>query len=390
MKYFILILLTIILNSIVFSQESLEKLIELVKQNNKTLKVAESKYKLEIASYNTGLNPENPEIELGYLIGSPKDIGNRTDFSISQSFDFPTSYIHKRKASRVQVEKAKYSKKITEQEVILKTKKVWLNQVFWNKIKLTLSSRVYFANKIKKQYEKKHQLGEISQIDINRINLRISLLRNEFDKADLQSQLNKHVAYEISNDTTFVVKDTVFPANSLISRDSIISLYKKSPTNKYLSENVKFKEHQSKIIFSEKLPKINVGYYSERIANENFKGAKIGFTIPIWENKNRRKQAKTDIILAEAELEKFEIVQNSSIHQLIKQKQNLNKRKVELSESISKINNLTLLRKALSSGEISLSEYYFESDYYFRAIMELIEIERDEFLIEFELLKIIE
>lgn len=390
MKYLALLIFSTCFNFFVLSQGSLDEFIELVKQNNKTLKLSESRYKLEVASSNTNLTPDNPEIEIGYLLGNPEDIGNRTDFSISQSFDFPTSYLHKRRVSKVHKEKAKYNRSIIEQDVLIKAKKAWLNQVYWNRFQKIFSSRISFAEELDEQYERKFKLGEISKIDLNRINLRISLLKNEYNKAKLQGEICHSVIFELSGDSSFIVTDTVFPANLVINQDSIKKMYQNNPSMNYLKENIQLKKHESKLVFSEKLPKINIGYYSERVATESFKGAKIGFSIPVWENRNRQKKAQVEVLLAEAELENYNNSQNSTVMQLILQKHNLKQRKNELAESVNEINNLYLLRKALVSGEISISEYYFESDHYFRAMIELLEIEKEELMVEYELLKIVE
>ena len=70
----------------------MEQVLADVEANNLMLKsVKHQKNALQTLN-NTGLNPDNPEVRMAYLWGDPDQVGNRTDFSISQSLDFPTSY----------------------------------------------------------------------------------------------------------------------------------------------------------------------------------------------------------------------------------------------------------------------------------------------------------
>ena len=57
-------------------------------------------------------------------------------------------------------------------------------------------------------------------------------------------------------------------------------------------------------------------------------------------------------------------------------------------ELLLQSHNDELLLKALESGEIALTQYYYESDFYFQNQFELIDIERDLQLLEAELLRV--
>ena len=72
-----------------------DSLLKTVLENNKSLRAARQMQQVTVLDARTGNTPSDPRIEFGYLFGNPEDIGNRTDFSVSQQFDFPTSYVIK-------------------------------------------------------------------------------------------------------------------------------------------------------------------------------------------------------------------------------------------------------------------------------------------------------
>ena len=88
---------TILISIIVFfasislyAQNSVVTVLKAVEENNTTLKALKETTKAQKLENKTGIYLSNPEVEFNYLWGNPSAIGNRTDFSISQTFDIPT------------------------------------------------------------------------------------------------------------------------------------------------------------------------------------------------------------------------------------------------------------------------------------------------------------
>lgn len=49
------------------------------------------------------------------------------------------------------------------------------------------------------------------------------------------------------------------------------------------------------------LPKFSAGYSLERTLGQKYQGISVGISIPLWENKNRVKQAKAGVVAAQAQ-----------------------------------------------------------------------------------------
>jgi len=63
-------------------------------------------------------------------------------------------------------------------------------------------------------------------------------------------------------------------------------------------------------------------------------------------------------------------------------------RVTKLEEALGLANSISLLTHAIENGEISLSEYFYNSDFYFRNQQQLLLYKRDLLLQEADLLKV--
>src|SRR5687768_8703604 len=85
------------------AQSTIDTVLASIANNNKTIHANTQYWEVQKLQYKTGLTPYNPTAEFDYLIGSPATTGNQTDFTIAQSFDFPTTYAKKNQLSKQQI-----------------------------------------------------------------------------------------------------------------------------------------------------------------------------------------------------------------------------------------------------------------------------------------------
>src|SRR5215217_3471545 len=112
--------------------QQLDSILNLVRANNKTLKVYRAEAEANSMALRTGLNPENPTAEYEMLFGTPKDAGNQQDFALTQRFDFPTSYGYRRQASNEKIKQINYVASSKSQQLLLEVKLDYLQWVYLN------------------------------------------------------------------------------------------------------------------------------------------------------------------------------------------------------------------------------------------------------------------
>lgn len=70
--------------------ENISSILKDIEENNTTLKALRLETESVILENKTNLTLADPEIGFNYLWGSPSLVGQRKDFSVTQSFDFTT------------------------------------------------------------------------------------------------------------------------------------------------------------------------------------------------------------------------------------------------------------------------------------------------------------
>jgi outer membrane protein TolC len=365
-----------------------DELLKTVLENNKEIRSAREAYRTSLVESGTGITPPDPEVEFGYLYGKPAEMGNRIDFRVSQQLDFPTSYIHQSQIRKIKDSRAEIRYEVIKQDVLLRSHVGWIERLYLNQLERLMTSRIKQSSEIQKQLRQKLDLGEIAQLAYDQSTLQRVALESEYDEVLTKIRSNRVIMQNLAGGIEFPLEDTIFPIPISIEPDSLLQAYDKSPTMRSYLQAVDLKEKQKDLSISQYLPRLSAGYYSESVLDQQFKGVQMGFTIPLWENSNRIKHAKSEIIQAESNSERFYFEQRKILEQKLLDMESLNSRIARLEDLLDKNQSMNSLNAALEEGEISLTDFFYSSDLYFRNEMLLLRYKRDRLITEAELRKI--
>ena len=101
-----------------------------IERNSTSLAAMTRRTEAQKIGNRTGLAPENPEVELGYLPGIHG--GARKDIGISQSFDFPTLYSRRGKLADAQNLSADWQLRSQRMELLLTAEQYCIELVYNN------------------------------------------------------------------------------------------------------------------------------------------------------------------------------------------------------------------------------------------------------------------
>ncbi len=370
------------------SQSSLDTYISNVSENSKSLITARQFYEAERIGARTGNSPANPEIEYAYLWGTPETIGDRVDFAVTQSFDFPTAYSSRSKLSKINQEQANLRLQVTEQDVMVRARQFWINAVFLNQKKNVLAKRLKNTELIADAAKRLYEEGEANQLDLNQAILKVTSLSNEMYRLNAEVITNDAEISRLNGGTPFLINDSIFPKHSAIVLDTLVRMYQYGPGNSAFQGEVMRSEQQKEVVFNQKLPKLKAGYYQETILGTKLMGIQAGITIPLWGNANAVKSAKASAVFAQSDAARFWEQQELTIRRMYGEYLILVSQVDEMGELLESVNSDELLIKALAVGEISLTQYYYESDFFFQNQLDFIELKRDLHLVEAELMRV--
>jgi len=117
------------------------------------------------------------------------------------------------------------------------------------------------------------------------------------------------------------------------------------------------------------------------------RGIQLGITIPLWENSNKIKHASGEILTAEMQADQFRTEEVSKITQHYTRFGTYQKKVELLSEALERVNDPDLLSLAVEKGEISMIEYFYETEMYYRVRHDFLLAEKELHIIEAELNK---
>lgn len=370
-------LLSVIIDQL--SAQEYTTVLQEIEANSITLKTLREQAETDKLASRTGIYLTNPEVEFNYLWGNPSAIGNRTDISVKQSFDFPTAYNYKGKIAKLENQNTDLKYKSERIDLLLSAKRLCIELVYYNSLIKEYGVRLTDAETIAQSYKQKLESGETNSIENNKAQMNLTTVRNDLARINIErenilSELkrlngNKEVTFE----TSFFILSPL-PANF---EEWYAEAETKNPVLQYVRGQIEVNEKMVKLNRALGLPKFSAGYMSEKIVGEHFQGVSVGVSIPLWENKNRIKHAKSAVQTAKTMAEDTRIQFYTSLQNLFVKASNLQQSVLTYRTSLSTYNNAGLLKKALDMGEISLLDYLLETQYYYDAINKTVAAERD-------------
>ncbi len=354
----------------VFGQISIPQMLETIESNNLMLKSLRAQTDAVMMGNQTGMNPSNPEVEYIYQWGNTNQLGNKQEFHIRQSFDFPSAYRYRKQMRESLNEQAERQYRNAYNQVMLNAQQLIYRLICQNALETEYKKRLLHAEQIATAYGIKFEEGdanilERNKADINLLNARNALAHINSDKQLLAEQL---VQMNGGNPIGLTISEWPFeqlPSNYedwfTVNEDII-------PELASLQDGVDANRYNEKLNRALSLPKITGGYSAETDAVDKFKGFNVGVTIPLWENKNTVKQAKLNTLAIENQMADTRLQLYHGLKALYLKAGNMQAVATDYRNALEVLNNTELLQTALDAGEISILEYMVELGIYYEAI----------------------
>ncbi|MBV6485299.1 MAG: hypothetical protein KFKLKKLM_01860 [Flavobacteriales bacterium] len=374
---------------IVNAQSTIDSVLSTIATNNKTIQANVKFWEAKKLEYQTGLTPYNPKVDYDYLIGTPSNAGNQTDFTITQSFDFPTVYARKKQLSNEQIKQAEFQLIANRQEILLEAKLTCIELIYRNKLNFELTIRKQNTEKWLTAFQTSLEKGQGNIMDVNKAKLQLIEINAAFqENLSIINQLNQKLT-ELNGGIPIQFSDTAFASFAFIPDFETLEqeIETKDPVRKYLEQEKVIGKNEVSLSKSLALPKIETGYHYQSILGQRFNGVHLGLTIPLWENRNKVKTQQAELILNEANLQDHINEHYYDIKQKYEQMTNLKITLNEYQTLFSSLNNVELLDKSLALGQISTIEYFIEMTYYYEAIYKYLKTEMEYSKIVAELYK---
>lgn len=380
MKQFIIVTL---LASAVFSvgaQHSVDAVLRSIEANNKELQANNQltvSKKLEAKLDN---NLPDPSVSYVHQYGNREGMGIQGELVASQSFDFPSVYVHKNKLAKSKA--ASFDRQGAEfrQQILLQAKELCLDLVLLNQQKALLDQRRQNAEQLAELYEMRLETGDANILETNKINLELLNAKTEarmnesarIAKLQELATLNGGISIEFT-DTTYAPVEDILSFEELCS-EAVTS----NPQLLTLKSEQVAARRQLSVSKSKGLPGFELGYrLNMATGGERFNGFLVGVTIPLFSNRNNVKQAKAQSLYTDLQLESAKTTVESGLHQLYNQSVALKTSMDEYDTVLKSQNSLALLNKAIQTGQISMIEYFVDVTTYYQSMQNYMQLQNE-------------
>lgn len=360
------------------AQDVYTPVLEMVMENSTMLRAYGAVRDASVAESRTGLTPDNPEVEAGYLFGNELT-GDRRDISIRQNFEFPTVYVQKGRLADTRLETAGYQYRLQRQELLLEAKRLCI-ELIYNNARLNICSRKLDASaQINDSYRRMAAQGEVNAIELNKAASAYASAKLEYANGEAERQ---RIIAELKR--LCGGKDVTFDADSFpeikLPADFDgwwAGIRQSHPLIQYMQSTTMESEQEVKLALSSWIPKFSVGYMGEFVPGEPFQGITAGITLPLWENKGKVRAARAAEQAAKASLEDAVTSLENSFRALYSHCVAITQGLSVYDEATQGDDSAELLRKALEQGEISLLTYVQEYDYLYGVLMQRLQAQRE-------------
>lgn len=341
---------------------SLEQALKQIEQNNKSLQATRQQTNALQLGTKIENNLANPEAEYVYLFGRPYDERNESELNLTQSFDFPTLYASRRNYGKLQSRAYESRYSAARCNLLLQAKELCLEMICLQKRKALIDYYTNYVDSLVNLYEKKLEAGDANVIEVNKVKMEYMAVRSQQASNDAEYRKALQELIAMNGNLPIAYDEKEYPVSPLLPRYEEVRDEAFAADYELLSAG---QEHEAALkgIQVQKggwLPKWSVGYRRSGTIGTEFSGFIVGASIPIFENKNKVKQAK-------AEAKSAELLQQETALQLEAKLQGDYNEAVKLQKALSFYDyslmgrTLQYLRQSLNEGQISLLTYFTEA-----------------------------
>jgi outer membrane protein TolC len=378
MKQLIYIIATVFISNL-FAQNSVDNILAEVEKNNTSLSALRKGLDAEKIGNKTGIYIPNPEFEFHYLWGKPSQLGDRTDFSIKQSIDFPTAYSYQKQISNIRNEQVELEYQKERQDVLLQARLLCYDLIYTNALMAELSKRLAHAQSIANSYKAKFEIGEANILEYNKAQLNLLNISKELESLDIQKSTFEAQLTTLNGGIEIDFSDSAFltPPIPEDFEEWYMLAEQNNPLLNWLKQEIEINQRQVKLNRAKSLPKLNAGYMSENVLGAKFQGLIVGVSIPLFENKNTVKYAKANSLAIESMVSNNKIQFYNRLRTLHGKAIGLQNNVEGYRSNLQQYDNSALIEKALDKGEITLIDYMLELSFYYESVNNLLELEKE-------------
>ena len=356
------------------AQNSIEQVLRNIETNNKELQANKQLIQSQKLEARTDNNLPDPTLSYAHLWGSKDKSETIGELVVSQSFDFPSLYATRNKLNRLKIGAYDSQADVFRQEKLLQAKELCLDIIMLRQQKQILEERLRNAEELAKMYAKRLQTGDANALETNKINLELLNVKTEVSLNETALRNKLQELSTLNGNLPVVFEESQYPAvpfptDYQILKSEVLSADR---TLMALGNESLVARKQIAVNKSQWLPKLELGYTE---SGTPFNGLVVGFSFPLFENRNKVKIAKAQALNIDLQRDNAALQVESELAQLYREAKTLHASMEEYTRTFRSQQDLALLKQALTGGQISMIEYFVEVSVLYQSHQNYLQLE---------------
>lgn len=355
---------------------TIDGVLKSIEQNNKELqaqKHAADATKMENRAAN---NLPDPTLNYSSFYSNAAEGGHGTEFVASQGFDFPTQYITRHRQATLQNEAVDKQQQAFRRDMLLNAKNLCLDLILLNQEKALMDIRQKNAEELQALYEKRLTTGDANILEVNKIKMERMNVQTEVAQNNAANRTALQSLLAMNGNMPLEFAETTYPDVKEINDYNLMR-------DQVMASDLDLQAAAATTLAAQKqvavnrqgwLPKLEVGFRrnTDDVASQN--GFVVGGSLPLFENRKKVKIAKAQAISAQLMQENAKDQAEASLMSLFNEMQQL-KDAMRAYDVPLMHRSLDLLKQALAEGQISLIEYFVETEGIYKNLQAYMQIE---------------
>lgn len=307
------------------AQSGIEQVLKNIESNNKELQANAQLTASQKLEAKTDNNLADPTLSYAHLWGAKDKNETIGELVVSQSFDFPSLYATRNKLNRLKAGAYDGQAGVFRQDKLLQAKELCLDIIMLRQQKRILEDRLHNAEELAKMYARRLQTGDANALETNKINLELLNVKTEtaLNETALRNKLQE--LNTLNGNIPIVFEENQYPAVAFPSDYQMLKSEVMAADRTLLalgSESLAARK-QITVNKSQWLPKLELGYRRNTESGMPFNGVVVGFSFPLFENRNKVKIAKAQALNVDLQKDNATLQVESELAQLYREAKTL-------------------------------------------------------------------
>lgn len=356
--------------------QAIDEVLRNIERNNKELQASAKDAEAARMEVQTQNNLEDPSVEYSPFYTKGISGMSSSELVVSQSFDFPTLYAARHSSGKLQKEVVDRLYQVERRELLLSAKNLCLDLIMLNKQQAMLSLRKKNADDLLTLFDERLKQGDAGVLDINKIKMELMNVQTEVaqNNAAHRTALQKLLAMNGNLPIEFFASEypqTKAPAGYDELYDEVVAT---DATLQMADASARAAEKNVSVQRQNWLPKLEVGYRRNTSIDEKSNGFLIGGSLPLFSNRKKNKIARAQAVSARLRLDDVRLQTEADVQSRYNELRQLDEAMRAYDVTLM-TNTLSLLKEAVTEGQISVIDYYTEADNVYNKLMAYYEVE---------------